>query len=106
MPQTLTDDNFDSALAQSTGIYAVRFGAKWCGPCKAMSSVFAATADEMQGTARFAEVDIDQSPQLTDRYGLRSIPAVLLFEGGEVIDRMSGVTAKPDFIRFINNHVS
>lgn len=105
MLQELTNENFDTALGQSPGVYAVRFWAEWCGPCRVMSPVFKDVAQDMQGLARFGEVDIDGSPELAGRYGVQSIPTVLLFKDGQVVDRMTGAAPKPNVIRFINNHL-
>lgn len=106
MLQELTDDNFDAALGPASGIYVVRFGAEWCGPCKVMSSIFKDVAGQMQESARFGEVDIDRSPALAARYGVQSIPTVLLFRNGEVIDRMTGATGKPGVVRFVSSHAA
>ncbi|WP_242607366.1 thioredoxin [Comamonas thiooxydans] len=106
MLQELNNDNFDTALEQAPGLYAVRFWAEWCSPCRTMSPIFKDVAQDMQGTVLFGEVDLDQAPELAGRYGVQSIPTVLLFKDGKVIDRLTGAAPKPNVARFINNHLS
>lgn len=106
MLQELNNDNFDTALEQAPGLYAVRFWAEWCPPCRMMSPIFKEVAQDMQSSAQFGEVDLDQAPELAGRYGVQSIPTVLLFKDGKVIDRLTGAAPKPNVTRFINNHLS
>ncbi|ABM41579.1 MULTISPECIES: thioredoxin [Pseudomonadota] len=105
MLQELNNDNFDTTLGQVPGVYAVRFWAEWCGPCRVMSPIFKDVARDMQDRAHFGEVDIDQAPELAGRFGVQSIPTVVLFKDGQVIDRMTGAAPKPNVLRFINNHL-
>lgn len=105
MLHELNNDNFDAALSQAPGLYAIRFWAEWCGPCRAMAPVFKNIAQDMLADAQFGEVDLDQSPELAARYGVQSIPTVLLFKEGQVIDRMIGLAPQPDVARFITNRL-
>ncbi len=106
MLHELNKDNFDTALSRSPGVYAVRFWAEWCGPCRVMAPVFKTVAQDMQGRAQFGEVDLDRSPELAVRYGVQSIPTVLLFKEGQVIDRMTGAAPKHNVVNFINKHLA
>lgn len=106
MIQQLSSDSFDAALGSSPEVHAVRFWAKWCGPCHAMSPIFNAVAQEMESSVQFGEVDIDASPDVASRYSVQTIPTVLLFKNGELIDRMGGAATKAKLTSFINRHLS
>ncbi|HCB1212051.1 TPA: thioredoxin [Klebsiella pneumoniae] len=104
MLKALNNDNFDAELGQASHVYAVRFWAQWCGPCRVMAPIFNALADDMQGRAQFGEVDLDKSPDLAVRYGVQSIPTVLLFKDGMVIDRLVGAVPKQNLLNFVSQH--
>ena len=106
MPKSLNLDNFDAELGQASHVYAVRFWAQWCGPCRVMAPVFNAIANDMQDQAQFGEVDLDQSPDLAARYGVQSIPTVLLFKDGLVIDRLVGAVPKQSLVNLVSQHAA
>lgn len=106
MLTTLDNDNFDAELDQASTVYAVRFWAQWCGPCRVMAPVFKAIADDMHDQAQFGEVDLDKSPDLAVRYGVQSIPTVLLFKDGMVVDRMIGAVPKQNLVNFVSQHTA
>ncbi|KFJ13196.1 thioredoxin [Delftia acidovorans] len=104
MLNVLTNDNFDVAVVRPPGLYAVRFWAHWCGPCRAMAPVYQAVAAAKQDQIGFGEVDLDQSPDLAARYGVQSIPTVLLFKNGHLVDRMIGAVPKQKLLDFFAEH--
>lgn len=106
MISVLTNDNFDSTVTQAPGVHAVRFSAEWCGPCRTMAPVFKDVAKELSPTVQFAELNIDHAPELAARFGVQSIPTVLLFKDGKVVDQLVGVAGKPAVIQFINRQLS
>lgn len=106
MLKTLNNDNFDAELDQASHVYAVRFWAQWFGPCRVMAPIFNTIADDMQGKAQFGEVDLDKSPDLAARYGVQSIPTVLLFKEGMVIDRLIGAVPKQSLVNFVSQHAA
>jgi thioredoxin 1 len=90
----LTEQNFDEALAAQQGIMMVDFWAEWCGPCRALAPVLADLARESAGTVTLAKVNVDENPGLAARYGIRSIPTVLLVKQGKVADQVVGAVPK------------
>jgi thioredoxin 1 len=83
-PETvhLTEDNFDAAISRETGIMMVDFWAEWCGPCRAIAPVLEDLAKESAGKITLAKVNVDENPGLAARYGIRSIPTILLVKQG------------------------
>jgi thioredoxin 1 len=91
----LTADNFDATVAN--GVTMVDFWAPWCGPCRMIAPVIEELAEEYEGRATIAKVNTDEQQELAIRYGIRSIPAILFFKDGEVVDQMIGAAAKDAF---------
>jgi len=85
-----TDATFESEVLQSDVPVLVDFWATWCAPCKAIAPHVEAVATEFDGRAKVVKIDIDSNPQTPQKYGIRSIPTLLLFKGGEVVDRLVG----------------
>ena len=79
----LTDDNFESEVLKSNVPVLVDFTATWCGPCKALAPVVEKLADECAGTAKGGKLDIDDAPDVTKKFGVRSVPTLMVFAGGE-----------------------
>lgn len=89
-PVALDDATFDRFLAQSDLPVLVDFWAAWCGPCRAMAPGFERLAGELKAQARFAKVDTEAARRLAARYGIRSIPTLILFRGGREVARSAG----------------
>lgn len=77
------DSNFDQEVLQHGGLVLVDFSASWCGPCKLLTPIVEKLADEFAGKIKVGKVDIDAAPKLAARYGIRSVPTVMVFDGGE-----------------------
>ena len=89
-PLVLTDASFDKVVAGSGLPVVVDFWAPWCGPCRMMAPQFEAAAAQLKGRALFVKVNSDENPQLSARYGIRSIPTLLKLQGGREVDRVAG----------------
>ena len=95
MVQTLTDANFKEALAQQLPV-VVDFWAPWCGPCKMLGPVIDELADEYEGRLLVGKVDVDDNDAVCQEYGIMSVPTVLFFKNGELVNRHIGFCRKPD----------
>ncbi|MFM8439380.1 MAG: thioredoxin, partial [Candidatus Kapaibacterium sp.] len=85
-PATVTDDNFQTEVLESQHPVLIDFWAEWCGPCRMIGPIIEELAGEMQGKVKVGKVDVDQNPRVAMEYGIRSIPALLVFHEGKVVD--------------------
>jgi len=90
----ITTDNFEEVVLNSDKPVLVDFWAAWCGPCRMVGPVVEEIAGEYADTAAVGKVDVDANQQLSIQYGIRSIPALLIFKGGEVVDTVIGAVPK------------
>ena len=90
----LTEDNFEREVLKSEQPVLVDFWADWCAPCHRIAPAIEELAHEFDGSATIAKLNVDEEPELARRYGIRSIPSLLFFRSGEVVDRIASVQPK------------
>lgn len=90
----VTDKNFEAEVLKSDLPVLVDFWAEWCGPCRMVGPIVEELSKEYDGKAVVGKVDVDSNPGISAKYGIRNIPTILLFKGGEVVDKQVGVAQK------------
>ncbi len=94
MTVIITDDNFDEVVLKSDKPVMVDFWAEWCGPCRMIAPSVEQLATEYEGKAVIGKMDIEQNNDVSVKYGIRNIPTLLFFKGGELVDKQVGVATK------------
>jgi thioredoxin 1 len=103
---TLTDDNFDEQIKKTSGPVLVDFWAAWCGPCKMIAPSLEQLAGEMAGRATVAKVNVDENGDVANRFGIRSIPTLIIFKEGRVVDQIVGALPKEQIRRMVEKHLA
>jgi thioredoxin 1 len=101
----VTDDNFETDVLQAAKPVLVDFWAAWCGPCRALAPIFEEAAENHHEKVIFAKVDIDENPETPSKYGVMSIPTLLLFKNGQVKATKMGALSKSQLIAFIDSNL-
>ena len=101
--KTVTDGNFDDTIKE--GLVLVDFWAPWCGPCRMLAPAVDALAEDFNGRATVAKMDVDENPNVPSRFAIMGIPTLLLFKGGEVAEKVVGVKSKEDLAKMIERHL-
>jgi thioredoxin 1 len=101
----VTDSNFQSEVLSSEQPVLVDFWATWCGPCRMVAPIVEEIAGEQNGKLKVAKVDVDQNPQVAQQFGVMSIPTLIVFKGGEAVERLVGYMPKAKLMQAIQPHL-
>ena len=93
-PIEVTDSTFDAEVVEAETPVIVDFWAEWCGPCKMIAPIVEELAEEYDGQVRFTKLNIDENPEVSMKYGIRSIPTLLLFKDGKPVEQIIGAVPK------------
>ncbi len=101
-----TDANFDKDVLQADKLVLVDFWAAWCGPCKAIAPILDELAADYAGRVQIVKVNVDENPESAARFGIRSIPTLFVFKGGERVDVVVGGQPKSEFAALLDKHLA
>lgn len=98
----LTKDNFESEVLNASGKVLVDFWAVWCGPCKMIAPVIEEIAEDFAGSVKVGKVNVDNEAELSIKYGIVSIPTILIFENGQIVNKAIGYHTKEELIELLD----
>ncbi|MGB9691391.1 MAG: thioredoxin [Candidatus Sumerlaeaceae bacterium] len=102
----LSDATFDTEVLRSSVPYLVDFWAPWCGPCRMVAPIIEELAQEYAGKLKVGKLNVDDHQQMAARYGVASIPTIMLFKNGQLVDRIVGALPKPMLKEVIDRHIA
>jgi len=105
-PIEITDANFDSEVLKADTPVLVDFWAVWCGPCKMVAPVVEEIASEYDGKLKVGKLDVDNNPEVSMKFGIRSIPTLMVFKGGKVVEQIIGAVPKRNLVDKVIPHIS
>ncbi len=103
---TITDDNFDEEVIKSDKPVLIDFWATWCGPCKMIAPIVEELVDEYEGKAKIGKLDVDNNQQTAIKFGVRSIPTILIFKEGKLKDTIIGAVPKGQIVQRLNSAIA
>lgn len=105
-PLHFEDATFDRDVLKSNMPVLVDFGATWCGPCRMIDPIVEELAGEYAGRFVIGKVDVDENPQTSMNYGIRSVPTLMIFKGGKPVDMIIGAVGKQKLVEKLNAHLN
>lgn len=105
-PIEITESNFEQEILKADKPVLIDFWATWCGPCKMVAPIVEELANELEGKLKVGKVDVDNNQQLAMKFGIRSIPTLLIFKDGKVIDQIIGAAPKRNLLDKISKHLN
>lgn len=101
----VTDENFEQEVEQAEGVAMVDFWAAWCGPCRLVGPIVDELAQEYAGQVKVAKLDVDASQRTAMKFGIRSIPSILIFKDGQLVDSVVGAVPKQHLEQKLKQHL-
>ena len=101
----VNDDNFKKEVLESEELVLVDFWAPWCMPCRMLAPTIEEIAEEMEGKVKVCKMNVDENVQYPQEYGIMSIPTVMLFKDGQVVETMIGLQPKEEIVKTIQEHL-
>ncbi len=98
----VTDQGFEAEVLTQDKVQLVDFWAEWCGPCKRLAPTLETLAGDFEGLVEIRKLNIEENPETTARYGIQSIPTLLVFRGGQIVDRIVGAVPKEQLERSLS----
>lgn len=102
---TLTKENFDQEIANPDMPVMVDFWAQWCGPCRAVAPIMDELANDFEGRAKITKVNVDEQGELAAKFRVMSIPTVMIFKGGQMVEKIIGARPKDDFVKLLEKNI-
>jgi thioredoxin 1 len=101
----LTKDNFEQEVAQSDKPVLVDFWASWCGPCRAVAPIMEELAVEFDGKAKIGKVNVDEEGDLAAKFRIMSIPTLMIYKDGQMVEKVIGARSKEEFVQLLNKNI-
>jgi len=101
----ITNDTFESEVINSKQPILVDFWADWCGPCRMIAPILDQLADEFTGRAKIAKIHVDEQPELARKYDIMTIPTIIIFKNGEILETSVGAVSKGELENILNKHI-
>lgn len=105
-PIEITDANFEQEVLKSDKPVLIDFWAVWCGPCRMVAPVVEEIASEYNGKLKVGKLDVDNNPEVSMKFGIRSIPTLMVFKGGKVVEQIIGAVPKRNLVDKVVPHIS
>lgn len=101
----ITKDNFDEVINNSDKPVLVDFWASWCGPCRSLAPIIDEIAEEYDGKVVVGKINVDEEGELSAKFRIMSIPTVMLFKGGQAVEKIVGARPKSDFVKMLDRNI-
>jgi thioredoxin 1 len=105
MAKIINSNEFIENVEKARGVVVVDFFATWCGPCKMLGPVFEGVSNEMENKAKFFKLDVDESGDIANKYGISAVPTMIIFRDGAPVENLAGFMPKDNIINKVNAHL-